>query len=129
LRSAFTAQSLSYLLTDPTGIWELRLQLYQAGWSSEVARLTDAEVVDEVRDWLRAGILWIDEEMVEVKKTSGGAAAPEEAAAPTVVPPPPRQPKKEEEPDPDTLPPNLDAATQAATLQAAAAQGAPFCPT
>jgi hypothetical protein len=109
---------------------DLRLKLYQAGWYGDLARLTDAEILEEAGRLLEIGQLRIDVETL--KETGGGAIAPAQAVA-APVPPPPRQttPKEEEvaEPDPDTLPPNVDAATQAATLQAAAAQGAPFCPT
>lgn len=128
--SVLGAQFLSHSLTDHSGMHELRQQLYHAGCHSEVARLTDDEVLDEVTRLFQTGELRIDEGKVEVKKKGGGSIAPPEAAAPPVAaPPPPQAAPVPEATDPDTLPPNLDAATQAATLQAAAAQGAPFCPT
>jgi hypothetical protein len=129
--SVLGAPSLAHSLTDHSGMHELRQQLYHAGCHSEVARLTDAEVLDEVTRLFQTGELRIDEGKVEVKKKGGGSIAPAEAEAPPVAAPPPRQAAAPvpEAADPDTLPPNLDAATQAATLQAAAAQGAPFCPT
>jgi hypothetical protein len=128
--SVLGVESLSHLLTDHSAMHELRQQLYHAGCHSEVARLTDAEVLDEVARLFQTGELRIDDRKVEVKKKGGGSIAPPEPEAPPVPAPPPSPAAPvPEAADPDTLPPNLDAATQAATLQAAAAQGAPFCPT
>jgi len=59
------------------------------------------------------------------REESGGAPPPEagQAAGPTpAAAPPPAQ-----EPDPDTFGANHDAQNQAASLQAAAAAGVPFC--
>jgi hypothetical protein len=133
LLAGTSAHSFSYLLTDPAGMNELRSQLFRAGWHGELARLTDFEILEEVARLLRSGELFLQMETIESHTGAGGGAAPPaEQAAPIVQPPPPKRepaPAKEEDTDPDTLPSNLDAATQAATLKAAAAQGAPFCPT
>ena len=100
----------------------------------QIHRMSDDEVIDAVADLLASGLLHVHTQPVRVI-SAAGSAVPE---APKLVPFPlserkPREqtiaypePTKE---DPPTFSSDIDVAAQAATLVAAAAQGAPFCPT
>ncbi len=104
----------------------LRLLLREAWVQTDLAQLTDDEVVELAEEMLGTGELTMDRE--PVRQEERGAAVPQEKPAP--APPPPKQTvTKTEEPEAPTFGPDLHAAMQAATLTAAAAAGVPFCDT
>ena len=110
---------------DPGAMRDFRAVLNEAGLGIPNTRMMDLQVIESVARLIASG------EVVLVREwpAQGGNAvqqdedpAPEAgpAAAATAV-------SKAQEPESATLPPDTDGAGQAAALQAAAADGAPFC--
>jgi len=124
------AQLLARWKGDPAAMADLRLLLHESSRHAGVDRLKDDDILAEVGRLMHAGELLLVE-FGPLHITPGGAGAMAQAATqqPTQAPPPKGAPSQEDEPEPATFGSDLDGAAQAATLQAAAAQGAPFCPT
>jgi len=108
------------------GMTLLRRLLRESGRRIDVYRLTEDQVVEEI-----ARLIWSGEiELGSGRTWDLGGASKVQAGAPA-APPAASQPSsgsRAPEPESATFPPGLNGATQAATLIAAAASGAPFCP-
>jgi hypothetical protein len=130
LRDRFAArQWLQRFRDDALRMNALRSLVARYG-SWQLSGMTDEDVIEQCTDLLVSGSLHVH-------------APPEPKTSTTLVAPPPpkpvpfplseRNPRKSASsqppaPDPPTFPPGTALNAQAATLIAAAAQGAPFCP-
>ena len=123
--SRATQQFLSPFKGDPAGMNDLRSLLLQSR-RVDLSHLTDDQVVSEVSRLIVSGELVV---AMDRRWDSGGSTG--NAAAPSTAPPPPAPALssggRSAEPESSTFPPDHSGATQAATLAAAAATGAPFC--
>jgi hypothetical protein len=124
------AQLLARWKGDPAALADLRRLLHNGSQhTSGVARLNDDDILAEVGRLVQAGeLLLVEMEPLRLTSSSGGAQAPA-AAPPEAALPKPQRSARESEPEPATFGSDLNVAAQAAALQAAAAQGVPFCPT
>lgn len=93
----------------------------------EVFRLTGDRVLAEVANLILTGELRV---AVGLRWDSGGSGSTEQPKQPEPMPAETsaRTTTRSEEPEPATFPFGLNGAAQAATLSAAAASGAAFCP-
>ena len=117
---------LRNLKGDPAKMASLRA-LVGRTTQREMSRMSNDDVFDAVASLLAQNRLHVHAG-VEVAKPMGGAAAPPKPA-PSYQPPAPRAPSSPPPAaiDPPTFPPNANLVSQAASLVAAAAEGAPFC--
>jgi hypothetical protein len=119
-------QFLSQYKDDLFAIGSLRGLLGETRQSIDISRLTSDQLLAEIAHLILTGKLGVAiaprSFSIGVNDTDkSGDWAPTPAGAPISSTP-------SEEPESATLPPDLNAATQAAALSAAAASGAPFCP-
>jgi len=127
-------QWLQALKGDPLLISGMRAVLSDERGTTQPGRMSDDGIIEAVADLLAIGILHIHGPSAEIIQRDPrleqhrGAEPPKpqpESPAPSSAPPPRLIPVATE---PPTFPVNLNVAAQVATLKAAAAQGAAFCP-
>ncbi len=130
LRSRFAASRwLWQFKNDATKLNSMRGLIPQRGIMPGT-KLSDQDVMDKLADLLATGNLHVHAPEEE-ESGGGGTQSVEEPAPP--FPLSDRKPRttssasREPVPDPPTLPENADLSQQAATLVAAAAEGAAFC--
>jgi hypothetical protein len=110
--------------SDPLKIGGLRVMLRRE-LGRDVSRMSNDDVVDSIAELLARGTLHVHAEVVKRLPVMSKAKPPAPAMAPPPKPPPsPKLPSI----DAPTFPANVNLLSQAATLVAAAADGAPFCP-
>ena len=119
-------QFLSPYKDDLFAISSLRGLLGETRQSIDVSRLTDDQLLAEI-----AHLILIDRLGVAIAPRTFSIGVDETDKSPDPLPQQAGAPvsaTRSEEPESATLPPDLNAASQAAALSAAAANGAPFCP-
>ncbi len=125
-------QWLAQFTSDVAAMRAMRRLLAEEPGSSNVPQLGDAEVMDAVADLLSRGALHVHAPSAYLDFGKASTTSSPSAAKQIPYPIGERQPRAAsstpQATDPPTFQGNLDAAAQAATLQAAAAQGKPFCP-
>jgi hypothetical protein len=110
--------------SDPLKIAGLRLMLRRE-LGRDASRMSNDDVVDSIAALLARGTVHVHVELVE-RLPVMAVVKPE---APPMAPPrPPAPPVKLPAIDAPTFPANVNLLSQATTLVAAAAEGAPFCP-
>ena len=110
---------------DPSAMRDLRALLDESLQGFTNSRMTDDQVLEGISRLLAAGELI----MVREWPAHGGAATQPQAssAGDDQKASPPPAASKSQPPESQTLPSNTDGAAQAAALQNAAQNGAPFC--
>jgi hypothetical protein len=119
-------QFLSQYKDDVYAVANLRALLGERRRWLDVSSFTADRLLAEVAHLILTGELG-----VAIAPRTFSIGVDEIDKSPDPLPPPPGAPvgsTRSEEPESATLPPDLNAATQAAALTAAAASGAPFCP-
>lgn len=110
--------------SDPLKIGGLRLILKRE-LGRDASRMSNDDVVDSIAALLASGRLHVHSEVVERLPVIEGVKAPPRPERPA---PRAAAPSSRPAAIPPTFPPNVNLSSQAATLVAAAADGAPFCP-
>lgn len=126
---------------DPLKLQAMRAFLQQGQSGIQLARMSDARIIEEVAGLLASGHLHLhgpnfgEAETSDEAETGGAGDLVRPTVAAQEVPfpltdrlPPPQAAPSESSSDPPTFSPDLDGAAQAAALSAAAAGGQPFCP-
>ena len=121
--SVFAQRFLGQWKGDPVAMSELRRLLQEWPQGTEIARLSDDQVVAQVAGLIESGQLLagFDSNPLVI----GPGATPMQEASPP--PPSSSSARPAEESEASTFPANLASAAQAATLVAAADAGVPFC--
>jgi len=110
--------------SDPLKIAGLRLMLRRE-LGRDVSRMSNDDVVDSIAALLASGTLHVHADAVERLPVM---AVVKPAPPPTASPRAPAPSAKLPAIDAPTFPANVNLLSQATTLVAAAAEGAPFCP-
>jgi len=126
-------QALQLLRRSQSDIWAqaaLRTVVEKRTPPTTLPRLNEDQVLEAVADLIASGELVLIRTGDHAIGRTGDTVLGKGAQSAPAAPPPPRQPAQAAPAaaqDPKIFPPDTDPVTQAAALQAAAQQGAPFC--
>jgi hypothetical protein len=124
-------QALQHLRRSHSDPWvqsALRGLLDQRYGGAAQSRLSDEAILEAVADLIASGeLVLVQTNDRAVGNTIFGKAAKSTAPPPPAPRPATQAPAPPPPQDPSIFPPNVDLVAQAAAIQAAAQQGAPFC--
>jgi hypothetical protein len=123
--TSIATRFLAQFRDDPSAMRDLRSLLMEAAHGLTNTRLNDDQVLIQIAHLMTAGELIVAREW---PVHGGNAVQPEVAdSADEPEPAPAARSSNSQGPESSTFPPNTNGASQASTLAAAAASGAPFC--
>jgi hypothetical protein len=127
-------QALDLLRRSKSDIWaqaSLRTVVAKRSAPTTLTRLNDDQILEAVADLIASGELVLVRTGDHAAGRKGDTVLAGGAKSAAPPPPPPRPASQSSSPpppvDPKVFPANVNAAAQAAAMQQAAQQGAPFC--
>ena len=116
-------QFLGRFRNDAAAMAEMRRLVAERAWDTDVSRLTDDQVLDQIAALITSGVLLVGYEW----ERAWGKAAPEEEEAPAQAATGPARSKRTAEEESSTFGDAHDGSAQASELRSAAESGTPFC--